>query len=285
MIDVLSSRKFGRSVIFGVVAMLTLLTAFVAGSADAQTPGPVAPVNLKAYNAQTEGEIVLHWDASEGATQYRVCRRLQDPLGRWGCFDSSDNSALVTRLKVGAVHDFAVAAKDGAFQSSWVSTEALVEAPEVERDPFTGLPIPDGYLAVGESTTHVSGRTFTLTGITFKGGVTQGESDFPPLAGRQYVKVCGKVTTPAGVERELAPGSDNNLFTDRGMGFRVADDRVTDWSEVGAVSEGETRSACDVWEVPAGSNTVIYAVNNWLEHPGVYRVELFPDVADVSANE
>ena len=274
MIDVLSSRKFGRSVIFGVVAMLTLLTAFVAGSADAQTPGPVAPVNLKAYNAQTEGEIVLHWDASEGATQYRVCRRLQDPPGRWGCFDSSDNSALVTRLEVGAVHDFAVTAKDGAFQSSWVSTEALVEVPEVERDPFTGLPLPNGYLSVGDTTPHVSGRTFTLTDITFKGGITLGESDFPPLAGRQYVKVCGKVAAPAGVESDFRPGSDNNLFTDRGVGFRVSDDNVTDWSEVGAVPAGETRSACDVWEVPAGSKTVIYAVNNWLEHPGVYRVDL-----------
>ena len=274
MIDVLSSRKLGRSVIFGVVAMLTLLTALVAGSADAQTPGPVAPVNLKAYNAQTEGEIILHWDASEGAKQYRVCRRLQDPPGRWGCFDSSDNSALVTRLEVGAVHDFAVAAKDGSFQSSWASVEALVEVPEVERDPFTGLPMPDGYLSVGEATTHVSGRTFTLTGITFKGGVTLGESDFPPLAGRQYVKVCGTVTSPDDSEVHFRPGSDNNLFTDRGVGFRVPDDNVSDWSEVGAVPAGETRSACDVWDVPASSKTVIYAVNNWLEHPGVYRVDL-----------
>ncbi len=64
------------------------------------------------------------------------------------------------------------------------SLPRLVEVPEVERDPFTGLPIPDGYLTAGDTTTHVSERTFTLTGITFKGGITQGESDFPPLAGR-----------------------------------------------------------------------------------------------------
>ena len=275
MIDVLSSRKSGRFVIFGVVAMLALLSAVVAGSADAQTPGPAVPSDLRAYNAQTEGEIVLHWDASEGATHYRVCRRSQDPTSRWGCFDSPDNSALLTGLKAGAVHDFAVASKDGSFQSSWVSTEALVEVPEVERDPLTGLPVPYGYLSVGETTTHVSGRTFTLTGITFKGGITEGESDFPPLAGRQYVKVCGEVTAPAGVDGYFASGSDNNLFTDQGIGFRVRDDNVTGWSEVGAVPAGETRSACDVWEVPAGSRTVIYAVNNWLEHPGVYRVELF----------
>ena len=274
MMDVLSSRKPGGFVIIGVVAMLALLSGIVAGSADAQTPGPAAPAGLKAYNAHTEGEIVLHWDASEGATQYRVCHRLQDPSVRLGCFDSPDNSALVTRLKVGAVHDFAVAAKDGPYQSPWVSTEALVEVPEVERDLLTGLPIPEGYLSVGETTTHVSGRTFTLTGVTPKAGITQGESDFPPLAGRQYVKVCGTVTAPAGVDGDFVPGSDNNLFTDRGIGFRVLDDNVTDWSEVGAAPAGEARSACDVWEVPAGSKTVIYAVNNWLEHPGVYRVEL-----------
>ena len=285
MIDILSSCKSSRFVIFGVVALLALLSGIAAGSADAQTPGPAAPADLKAYNAQTEGEIVLHWDASEGATHYRVCRRLQDPSVRWGCFDSPDNSALLTRLKVGAVHDFAVAAKDDSFQSSWVSTEALVEVPEVERDPFTGLPIPDGYLSVGEITTHVSGRMFTLTGITLKGGITQGESDFPPLAGRQYVKVCGKVTAPADVEGNFASGNDNNLLTDRGIGLGVPDDNVADWSEVGAVPAGQTRSACDVWEVPAGSKTIIYAVNNWLEDPGVYRVELFADRQKVSRNE
>ena len=80
---------------------------------------------------------------------------------------------------------------------------------------------------------------------------------------------------PAGAEGYFAPGSDNNLFTDRGVGFRLPDDSVTDWSEVAAVPAGETRSACDVWAVAAGSKTVIYAVNNWLEHPGVYRAELF----------
>ena len=94
---------------------------------------------------------------------------------------------------------------------------------------------------------------------------------------RVHVSVSQKVTAPTGVERDFAPGSNNTLFTDRGVGFRVPDDNVTDWSEVGAVPAGETRSACDVWEVPAGSQTVIYAVNNWLEHPGVYRVDLFAD--------
>ena len=95
--------------------------------------------------------------------------------------------------------------------------------------------------------------------------------------GRQYVKVCGKVSATAGEQGNFSPGSDNNLFTDRGVSFRVPDDNVTDWSGAGAVPVGETRSACDLWEVPAGSKTVIYAVNNWLEHPGVYRVELFAD--------
>ena len=141
------------------------------------------------------------------------------------------------------------------------------------------------FLSAGETTTHVLGRAFTLTGITHQGWVTFGESDFPPSAGRHYVRVCGAVTSPDDAEVDFRPGIDNNLVTGRGMGFRVPDDNVTDWSEVGAVLAGETSSGCDVWEVPAGAGTVFYAVNNWLEHPAVYRVELFPEVTDIGAIE
>ena len=55
--------------------------------------------------------------------------------------------------------------------------------------------------------------------------------------------------------------------------------------DVGVVPAGETRSTYDIWEVPAGSKAVLYAVNNWLEHPGDYRLEFFPDVVDISAAE
>jgi len=47
-------------------------------------------------------------------------------------------------------------------------------------------------------------------------------------------------------------------------------------SEVGVVPASESREACEVWEVPAGSEAVHYAVSNWLEHLGVYRVDLSP---------
>ena len=57
-------------------------------------------------------------------------------------------------------------------------------------------------------------------------------------------------------------------------GFVVDDDRVTDWSEVGVVPAGESREAWEVWEIAAGSEVVHYVVSNWLEHPGVYRVDL-----------
>ena len=258
--------------------MLTLALAFVPGSAGAQTPGPAKPANLTAYPANTEGEIILHWDASEGAAHYRVCRRPADGAARWGCFDSPDNSALLTRLQVGVPYYFAVAAGGEYLHSSWAWTEAVVGIPEVARCPVTGLPIPDGYLSVGENTTHVSGRIFSLTGIVPKGGITQGESDFPPLASRQYVEVCGKVTAPAGVEVHFRPGIDNNLFTDRGMGFRVPDDRVTDWSEVGRCARGQDShsalrclgSSCRF------RNVVYYAVNNWLENPGRLSGRAFP---------
>ena len=74
------------------------------------------------------------------------------------------------------------------------------------------------------------------------------------------------------------------MLTDLGMGFRVSDDHAMDWSGGGAVSAGETRSGRDVWEAPAGAGIVSDVVNNWLAHPGVYRVELFKHVKDTSAN-
>ena len=168
MFDTRSSGNAGRRVMLGFLAVLTMALVFFAGSTDAQTQAPAAPSYLVAYSAHTEGEIILYWDAVEGATQYRVCRRLQDPPGIWGCLGSTDNSALLTRLQVGSVYDFSVAAYDGFFYSSLVWTEALVEVRELDYGPVTGLVIPDGYLSVGESTTHVLGQTFTLTGITPK---------------------------------------------------------------------------------------------------------------------
>ena len=278
MIATLLPENANRFVIWGVVAVLSLALAFVPASAGAQTPGPAAPANLTAYPANTEGEIILHWDASEGATHYRVCRRVADESARWGCFNSPDNSALLTRLQVGTTYYFAVAAADEDLQSSWSRTEAVAAVPEVRRCPVTGLPIPDGYLSVAGATTHVLGRTFTLTGVSRHAAITLGESDFPPTAGRQYVKVCGTVTAPDDAAVRFRPGIDANLITDRGMGFAVDNDRVTDWSEVGVVPAGESREACDVWEVPAGAGTVYYAVDNWLEHPSVYRVELSPEM-------
>ena len=169
--------------------------------------------------------------------------------------------------------------------SSWSWNEAVAGLSEVARHHVTGLPIPYRYLAVGDAPIHVLGRTLTLTGVDRHAAVTLGESDFPPSAGGQYVKVCGTTTAPAGAAVRFRPGIDANLFTDRGMGFAVDDDRVRDWSEVGIVPAEESREACEVWEVPAGSGVVHYAVNNWLEHPGVFRVVLFPDVSDSAANE
>lgn len=285
MIATLGTENVSRFVIWGVVAMLTMALAFVPGFAGAQTPGPAAPANLTAYPANTEGEVILHWDASEGATHYRVCRKLAAPSARWGCLDSPDNSALLTRLTVGELHYFAVSAQGERQHSSWSNAEAVVGIPEVARCPFTGLPIPNGYLSAGDPTSHVLGRTFTLKGISHHAAVTLGDSDFPALAGRHFVKVCGTVAAPDDAGVRFRPGIDANLFTDRGMGFVVDDDRVTDWSEVGIVPAGESREACEVWEVPAGSEVVHYAVSNWLQHLGVYRVDLFPYATDVFADE
>ena len=159
-----------------------------------------------------------------------------------------------------------------------VLDQTVLGLPEVARCPVTGLPLPDGYLSAGDATSHVLGQAFTFTGVCRHAAVTLGESDCPPSAGRQYVNVCGTVMAPEDAAVRIRPGIDANLYTDRGMGFVVDDDRATGWSEVGIVPAGETRAACEVREVRAGSKVVHYAVSNWLEHPSVYGVELSPEI-------
>ena len=37
---------------------------------------------------------------------------------------------------------------------------------------------------------------------------------------------------------------------------------------------GSTKSACDIWDVPDATTTAVYAINNFQEDLGVYRVDL-----------
>ena len=260
-----------RLAVIGVIAMLMLVLA--ANPAFAQTPAPAAPANLTAELTETDGEVQLAWDAAEGATSYRACRRVQSPPGGWACVSRKATNALFTGLTVDKTYDFAVASYDGRSYSSWVWTEATVET-IVHICPISGLVIPDGYLSVGDTTTASGGQTFTLTSLSKQASITIGSTKYKPYDNRQYVKICGTVKASSTVGAYFLAGYANNTITDTGVGFGEFDDAVTDWDDVGVISAGATASACTVWEVPDDASTVIYAVNNFNALPGVFRVDL-----------
>jgi hypothetical protein len=186
-------------------------------------------------------------------------------------FDVDDANRVNTQKQT---EPFAVASYAGETRSDWVWTELMVEAVTPHFCPITGLAIPEGYLSVNESTTAIDGQSFTLTGITRKSTVTLGGTAYTPFTGRQFLKVCGTVKAPSDSWTIFFPGSDNNLSTDLGVGFNFPDDSITDWYAVGLIPAGETKSACDIWDVPAGASTIIYAVNNFQADAGVFLVNL-----------
>ena len=260
-----------RLVVIGTIAMLMLAVA--ANPSFAQTPVPSTPTNLTAELTETEGEVQIAWDAAEGATSYRACRRVQSPPGGWACVSRAPTDALFTGLTVDKVYDFAVASYDGRAYSSWVWTEATVET-IVHICPITGLAIPDGYLSVGNSTTASGGRTFTLTSISKQETITIGSTQYLPYDDRQYFKVCGTVKASSTSSTHFLAGYNSSVITDTGVGFTEIDDNVTDWLDVGIISKGAAASACEVWEIPDDASTVLLAVNNFNALPGVFRYEL-----------
>ena len=267
-------RRLTRYASAVVLLALVLAVAVVASPVDAQNQVPAAPTNLTAELTDNEGEVQLTWDAADGATRYRACRRVKTPAGDWSCVSRTTTDALFAGLTVGTVYDFAVASYAGENRSDWVWTELMVEAVTPHFCPITGLAIPEGYLSVNESTTAIDGQSFTLTGITRKSTVTLGGTAYTPFTGRQFLKVCGTVKAPSDSWTIFFPGSANNLSTDLGVGFNFPDDSITDWYAVGRIPAGETKSACDIWDVPAGASTIIYAVNNFQADAGVFLVNL-----------
>ena len=268
------TRRFRtlRLAVIGVIAMLML--AITANPAFAQTPVPAPPANLTAELTETDGEVQLSWDAAEGATSYRACRRVQNPPGGWSCVSRTATNALFTGLTVDKTYDFAVASYDGRSYSSWVWTEATVEAVAVLICPITGIAIPDGYLSVNETMTGASGWSFTLTEITRKPTVTLSGTNYSPVEGRQFLKVCGRLKAPSDRQWSFLAGYDNNLSSDLGIGFLFPDNSVTEWIDVGSVPAGQTRNGCDVWDVPEDAATILYAIYNFQANPAVFRVDL-----------
>lgn len=268
------NRRLSRYASIVIMAVLLLALLTTAQPAIAQTPAPAAPSNLTAALTDTEGEVLLSWDAAEGASQYRACRRVQNPSGSWSCVTRTATSASFAGLTVNTVYDFAVASYDGQSYSSWVWAEAMVEALAPHICPVTGLAIPEGYLSVNDKTTRSLGDEFTLTSITSQSTFRLNNQTYQAFEGRQLLKVCGTLKAPSDDTARFTIGFDNNLATDAGIGFTWVDDGTTEWREVGEIPAGESRSGCDIWDVPDDATVAIYAVNNFKPEAGVYRVDL-----------
>ena len=88
------------------------------------------------------------------------------------------------------------------------------------------------------------------------------------------MKVCGTVQASAEFGETFFSGRDYNVDTDAGLGFAEYDSNVTNWIDTGRIAPGQTRSACEVWDIANTASTVIIAINNWQANPALYKVDL-----------
>lgn len=141
--------------------------------------------------------------------------------------------------------------------------------------PITGAPLPPGgYLSVGGESTDLLGNTFTLDSVTKKATIRLDGENYRAITGRQFIRVCGTFRNSVDFSVLFLFGRQYGLSTDAGIGFVVPDDAVTSWLDVGRVPAGQTRSACDVWEIPGTASTVIVAFNSFQTNPALFSVDL-----------
>ena len=280
--------------LFILVAALLIAGIAATSATLAQPDGPSVQATANG------GEIVISWDKVSGAQYYTVGwvnwtkgKPVSDAGGDWlSLFHyttvlGSETSYTVKGLEEGQDHYAIIRATDaggaadrfGGGYSQWSAWSSSSAQPAGQHGegfcPITGLPLPPtGYASVGSSTTHSLGRVFTLNSVTQQSSIRLGDSTFPPFAGRQYVKVCGTVQASAEFSEFFFSGKEYNVDTDAGLGFAFYDDNVTDWIDIGEITPGQTRSACEVWDIANTASTVIIAINNWRANPALYKVDL-----------
>ncbi len=138
--------------------------------------------------------------------------------------------------------------------------------------PITGLPIPaGGYLGVGD-TYRWSNAWFRLDSAAEVPSVTFNGSTFTPTEGNKYLRLCSTWNNQTGENLYFWAGGDSNLSTDAGIGFVAASD--DDWLDTSPVPNRATRSACDIWIVPAAADVAVYAVHGGdTSNPVLYRID------------
>ena len=273
-----------------IVLVATLLVAGIAAM-PAQLAPPSQPTVIATANA---GEFQVSWNRVAGAQHYTVGYASPDEMDRMAAagrnrldafnyvtIGAANTSHTFTGLEPETVYWVTVGAHTQRFRATdlvWATRHAVATTAGEHGDgfcPITGLPLPDdGYLSVGNNTTHSNGNVFTLDSVTQQ--ATRRDllgTDISPTTGRLFIKVCGTISVGALIEY-VSAADYYNVATDAGIGFTASDTSVTDWADVGILRTGVTANACEIWDIPASANTVIVAVNNGQNSPGLYRVDL-----------
>ena len=283
------------------IVPLFILVAALLIAAIAATPATLAQPDGPSVQATSNGgEIVISWDRVSGAQYYTVGwvnwtkgKPVSDAGGDWlSLFHyttvlGSETSYTVKGLEEGQDHYAIIRATDaggaadrfGGGYSQWSAWSSSSAQPAGQHGegfcPITGLPLPPGgYLSVGNSTTHPAGQIFTLNSVVKKATVTLDGENYIPFDGRQFLRVCGTVQAPSDSEWYFFSGREYHIDTDTGLGFAEFDHSATDWFDIGIIPAGETRSACETWDIPSNANTVVIAINNWRASPALYKVDL-----------
>ena len=274
--------------VFSLIAVLAIAGVGIS-AASAQT-ALSAPANIRAVDGANAGEVIISWNAVSGASQYRVgwinyadfleAQAAGAPwLERFAFTNirASLTSYTIPRLAPGEQYAFIVAAIDAAGAPVWPQQwTLLVTAAHPGAGglcPITGLPLGEGYLAVGDSVTHSNGASFTLTSASSPATVTLSYAGQPaqqhsPAAGRRYVRVCGTYSNRHSFAHRFAV-YHTAMDSDAGLGFWT-------YSTFQELAPGTSGTGCQVWEAPATASVAIFAVRLDItgNDVGLYRIDL-----------
>ena len=264
--------RIGKFIPLSLIAILFIATI---AAAPANLPVPATPTAVGTANA---GEIRVDWQEVPGARFYVIGwinRNDYDRIGSSGDWLSAFHYATVpaanrnytvSGLKAGEEYWVLLGARAERFHgeavswSAWTGPVMTSGAHGAGLCPITGLPIPaGGYLGIGDTVSSpIANQSFTLTSASFLATVMLHYADdptqqFSPRPGRRLVEVCGTYRHHFRSAVRFSGGSESVMTSDAGIGFIHAGTHER-------IDPGVDEIGCQLWDVPAGAQTVIYAV-------------------------
>lgn len=280
------------------IALVVMLLAAGIAAAPADLPRPRQPSVTATGNA---GELYVTWPDVAGAQFYTVgwiargdYEAMRD-AGRsyldafqYATIPAQYTHHTIGGLRPGEDHVVIVGARltrSGGASPAWSGWSNLVATAGQHGEgfcPITGLPLPPGgYLGAGDTQTFgipdIAWVNVTLASASVRNHLTLGDgSDYRAPRGFKLLQTCVRVENslnPGSPPVYFEPGRNNNLSTDRGIGFF----RFSDWADRG-ISRGERHTGCDVWAIPESATTAVYAIGYAFDRgtPGdtLYRIDL-----------